>query len=406
MILSYQLLLFILLPVFAGITIRHYLNNKDALYLWQRCALKLPGISKPVWFHCASVGEINAAIPLITLQQKKYPQQKILVTTNTVTAARICQQRLSFVSHCYLPLDYRLSIRHFLKKIQPQKLIVLETEIWPNLFQLCHQQKIAVAIVNGRLSEKTLNTNSWIRKIYKTSLSYISKIYCRSEADAEGFEFLQAAAEKIECIGNLKFSLVTQSTESEANLIGRQYVLAASTREDEELEIVTIWQQSEHRDLLLVIAPRHPQRKDDIINTLKPLAAEITVRSQHQQISEHTDIYLADTIGEMGALFQHAEFVIMGGSFVKKGGHNILEPAAYSKAIIYGPHMENFAAENILFLENEAAIQANDRDSAVRSISQLISDQPLRQRLGKNAKQLMIKNRNIAELYLQKISRL
>lgn len=404
MIFSYQLLLFLLLPVFIGISLKHYLQNKDALYLWQRLGLKLPKINQPVCFHCASVGEVIAAIPLIKLHHKKYPRQNILVTSNTITAARICQQRLSFVTHCYLPFDYRICINRFLKKTRPNKIVIVETEIWPNLFQLTHQYKIPLFIINGRLSHKTLNTNSWFRRIYKRSLFYVNKIYCRSENDADGFKFLQADPDKIETIGNLKFSLANQTPVSQDNLIGRPYVLAASTREDEEQEILNIWQQTQHNNLLLVIAPRHPQRKDEILNAIKPSGVDIKTRSSQQQITEKTDIYLADTIGELGALFEHAEFIIMGGSFVNKGGHNILEPANYSKAIIYGPYMENFAAENILFLDNNAAIQAKDSASAVSHINQLVSDLPYRQKLGHNAHQLMLKNRNIAEVYLQKIT--
>ncbi|MDH5393687.1 MAG: hypothetical protein OEY11_10915 [Gammaproteobacteria bacterium] len=403
MILSYQLLLFLLLPVFMGISLKQYFNNKERLYLWQRFGLKLPETDKPVCFHCASVGEINAAMPLIRLYHEKHPQQALLVTTNTVTAARICRQRMDFVSHCFLPLDYRLCNRLFLKKIRPQKLIILETEIWPNLFQQCHQHNVPVSIINARLSKKTLNTNSWIRNIYKKTLPYVGNIYCRSAADASAYKTIGADSKQLQVIGNIKFSLTVAHTADNKNLINRAYVLAASTREGEEKRILEIWNQTQHKDLLLVIAPRHPQRKQEIINDITAHCKALAVRSLKQGITGQTDVYLADTIGELTALLQHAEFVIMGGSFVTKGGHNILEPAVFSKAIIYGPSMENFADENALFLENNAAIQVTDNAQAVDQINRLIADITIRQQLGSNAKALIVRNSDMAERYLQKI---
>ena len=402
MIISYQLLLYLLLPVFIGFSIKHVLSNKNSLFLWQRFGLKTTTLINPTWFHCASVGEVMTAIPLIKLYHQKFPDKDILLTTNTITGANLCRKQLSFVTHNFLPLDYRFITRLFLKKIKPEKLIILETEIWPNLFQLCKKQGIGISIINGRLSERSLDINSWSKRIYKQSLSYVDKILCRSFADAEGYQFLGANKNKIEVTGNLKFATPLDIKDTE-NLINREYVLIASTHAGEEKALAELWQQSEHDELLLVIAPRHPERKDEIINDIKSSAGEIKVRSKDQAISTATDIYLADTLGELPALFQHAKFVIMGGSFVKKGGHNILEPAAFSKAILYGPSMENFAAEDILFKEHKAAIQADNNQQAVEKINRLISDSDYRTSLGSNARNLMLKYNDIAESYLNKI---
>ena len=403
MLISYQFLLLLLAPVFIVFSLKHYRNNKDSYYLWQRFGFKLPAVKNPVWFHCASVGEVITAIPLIELYKEKFPDKNFLVTTNSVTGANICRNRLSFCTHSFLPFDYRFITKRFLKHIHPEQLIILETEIWPNLFQLSQQQNLPLSIINGRLSKRTLNTNRWTKSIYRKSLSHVNKIYCRSAEDANSYRLLGANDRQTEVIGNLKFSLVIKQTETATNLINRPYVLAASTHSGEEIKIVNLWNKISHNSLLLVIAPRHPERKEEILAELKPLGHELKTRSMDEAITDNTAIYLADTLGEMNNLFAHAELVIMGGSFVSKGGHNILEPAALGKAIIYGPSMENFAAENTLFLENQAALQV-DEEQAIKEIDRLIKEPEYREQLGKNARALILKHNKVAETYLEKLT--
>lgn len=403
--LRYQFILILLTPVFIWLTIRHYINNKDPRYLWQRFfALHLPDTTHPVWFHCASVGEVMTLIPLIKLYHQKFPDQALLVTTATVTGASVSAGKIPFATHCYLPLDYRSNIKRFIKKTNPAKLVVMETEIWPNLFEVSASHFIPVEIINGRLSARTTESQSWFKKLFFTALSYVDKIYCRTPEDARLFHQLGASENQLEVTGNLKFSAEFNHADSEKNLINRPYVVAASTRDHEEKEIIEIWNKSSHDNLLLVIAPRHPERKDQILNEISALTHSIKVRSQKQEITEDTSVYLADTLGELPALFNHAEFVIMGGSFVRKGGHNILEPAQFSKAVLFGPSMENFAAEAALLTENNAALQAENNDSAIRFINRLTSDTDFREQLGKNARQIILENRNIAEDYLEKIT--
>lgn len=403
MIISYQLLLFSLVPVFFWLSIKHVLNNRNSEYLWQRLGMKLPSINQPIWFHCASVGEVITAIPLINLYNEKFPDRQILVTTNTVTGANICKKKLPFVTHSFLPLDYRLITQRFLRKVQPESLIILETELWPNLFQLCHVNNIPINIINGRLSQRSLNTSSWTQRLYKKTLQHVSHVYCRSDNDATAYKTLGATKKQVEVIGNLKFSIPLETVDLE-NLINRPYALAASTHAGEEKKIVAAWNKANHKDLLLVIAPRHPERKDAVLRDIEPLSKGIKIRSLKESITNTTKIYIADTLGELNALFQHAEFVIMGGSFVAKGGHNILEPAALSKAILYGPSMNNFIAEDLLFRKYNAAVQASGEQQTTDCINLLISDIEKREILGKNARKLIENNNNIAEIYFDKLN--
>jgi len=405
MMISYQIFLFIVSPLLAGLTIRHYLNHKDIRFLWQRFfALQLPNSNNAIWFHCASVGEVMTAIPLINLYKEKHPDQEFLISTTTITSARVCENKLPFVTHCYLPLDYRNNIKRFLNKTKPERLIVLETEIWPNLFSITKNNGISITIINGRLSKKTLNAKLWFKKLFYTSIQHVDSIFCRSEFDSKAYMSLGGHDNQVETVGNLKFSAQFPKTASTSNLIQRPYVVAASTHKYEEKKIVELWNASDHGNLLLIIVPRHPERAAEIIDDISAICTEVKLRSKQENVTNTTDVYLADTMGELPVLFQYAEFVIMGGSFVNTGGHNILEPANFGKAIIYGESMKNFEAENKLFLENEAAIQVNNDAEAITAINTLVSDQAVRDRLGNNAKELITKNSNIAEQYLKKLT--
>lgn len=404
MMISYQIFLFLVSPVLAWLTIKHYLSHKDTVFLWQRFfAHQLPDSNNAIWFHCASVGEVMTALPLINLYKNKYPQQEFLISTTTITSAKICKSKLPFVKHCYLPLDYRSNIKRFLSKTNPERLIILETEIWPNLFSIAKKNGISITIINGRLSKKTLNAGRWFKKLFYLSIQQVDNILCRSEHDTKAYISLGAQKQKIETVGNLKFSAQFPKIETTNNLINRPYVLVASTHKHEEKKIVELWNATNHNDLLLVIVPRHPERYEEILSEISGYCSEIKIRSKHDVITKDTDIYLADTMGELPALFQYAEFVIMGGSFVNIGGHNILEPANFGRAIIYGESMKNFEAENILFLEKAAAIQVKSDVEAISAINTLIVNQALREQLGNNAKELINKNSNIAELYLNKL---
>ena len=285
--------------------IKHYFIYKDKNVLWQRLfALRLPNpntntathnadnsapLLQPIWIHCASVGEVMTAIPLIRLILRSNPSQKIILSTTTSTGAAAVTKNLPVVTHCYLPLDYSHNIKRFIKQLQPSRLIIMETEIWPNLYATCHQQNIPIDIINGRLSKRSLDTHSSIKKLFFKSLTYVNHIYCRSDEDKKHFLSLGAKAAQLKTIGKLKFSATFDTRIDNKIVIEREYVLLASSRDDEEKEIVKLWQRAQHKDLLLVIAPRHPQRLKQILTDLKPYSAKISVRSKKQNRSEeHT----------------------------------------------------------------------------------------------------------------------
>ena len=394
----YRLLLTLLSPIILGHIVWLAISNKQNRYFWQRLGFKYSNLPKnSLWFHCASVGEVNTLLPLLKNIHNKNNQLNMLITTNTITGAKVVkQQKLDYLYHSYLPFDWCYAIRAFIAATRPASLYIMETEIWPNLFSLCNDNKIPLHIINARLSSKTTAANKWVKSLLKHSLSKVDAIYARSEENALAYQQLGASADIIKNTGNLKFSTAIHSVQdSQDNKIppGRQYVLLASSHQDEEKQIYTIWSQLK-RSELLVIAPRHPERSNSIAQQLEN--KNIAIRSKDQPISDTTEIFLLDTVGELKNYFTKAKFVIMGGSFVPVGGHNILEPAGFNKAIVTGPYMENFREELDLMLDQEAIVQIDSIDKLKGELSRLLDEESYRvtlesntARLSHNAEQLL-----------------
>lgn len=388
--LFYRLLVILLSPIILGHVSWLAIKNRQLRYFWQRLGFNYSDLPTGcLWFHCASVGEVNTLLPLLKNLYTKNEQLKFIITTNTITGANIVKrQKLNYLFHSYLPFDWIYSVKRFLCNVQPGALYVMETEIWPNLFTVCHKRNTPVRIINARLSSKTTSANEWIKSLLKLSLSNVHAIYARSEKDAKAYKQLGSDESIIHTTGNLKFCTAIHPTlEKNANidLKNRDYVLVASTHQDEEKQIYTIW-KALNRNELLLIAPRHPERN---ISIIKQLACDnIAMRSKSEEITEQTEVYLLDTVGELKDLFPKAKLVIMGGSFVSVGGHNILEPASYNRAVVTGPHMENFTEELALMLDNEAIVQVTSTEKPYQQLKQqleaLLNDEQGRELLEKN----------------------
>ncbi len=397
----YRLLIIILSPVILGHIIWKSVSNKQSRYFWQRLGLNYANLPKNcLWFHCASVGEVNTLLPLLKNLHAKNNQLNFIITTNTITGSKIVkQQKLNYLFHSYLPFDWRFSIKRFLKTVNPAALYVLETEIWPNLFDLCFNKDIAIHIINARLSSKTTTAKPWVKSLLKTALSKVDTISARLEQEAQAYELLGADKNKISTVGNLKLTTALnshQSTEDNNFSINREYVLVASTHEDEECQIYTIWKKL-NREELLIIAPRHPERATSIVKKLN--CNNLSIRSKKQPITDKTKVFLLDTVGELKNYFKNAKLVIMGGSFTPIGGHNILEPASYNNAIITGPYMENFKEELELMVDKNAIIQVASYEALDKELTMLLNDKNRRTSLQDNTKELTHNAEAILESY-------
>lgn len=396
----YRLLFTLLTPLWLGYTLWQALREKSWRYLRERCGFyHTTTQDAPIWLHAASVGELNAALPLISALRARHPQQPLLLTTATASSARLAARTLpADVPHVFLPLDFRGAVRRFLGHHRPHCALIMETELWPNLFAGCAKRAIPLIIINGRLSVRTRNAPRWLCRQYRCALQRTTAVLARSEADRAGFIALGAPAERVQVIGNIKFSTDIRATAASLAL-SRPYVLAASTRDGEEALLLHAWQQGERGERLLVIVPRHPKRLADILHDLALPPEQIAVRSRGEEITTRTRVYLADTFGELTGFMAGAELVFMGGSLVPKGGQNVLEAAHLGKALVFGPHMDNFADEARLLLENDAAMQVQDADALGQVLTELLAQPQRRTALGEAAQQLVERRRDMATRY-------
>lgn len=396
----YQLLIRLFSPLIWIITLIDSIKRQGGgIFIRQRLGLDypaLPQVSKRIWFHCASVGEVKAAEPLIRVLE---PQYHILVTTNTPTGKQLVDNLFqNTVQHCYLPFDWPFAIKQFLKNCQPTDAWILETEIWPNLYRLCAEQNIDLKILNGRLSPKTLTAPNWLKSSYRSSLQRVTQILARSQDEAERFITLGASPEKVVVLGNLKYAQVSAISHAD-NPIHQEFILLASSHQDEELQIAQLWKKV-NSSKLLVIVPRHPSRSEAIQKQLKPLFPNLRVASKGEEPIQETGLFLDDRLGKLMPLFEHAKVVIMGGSFVPKGGHNILEPAAYQKAIIVGTHMDDLAEETALLKRHKGLLQCQNMQELLKTLPPLLKDAKQRQTLGKNAFHAMQSQQGMLQNYL------
>lgn len=407
--LVYRLLTILLSPLIIGYFLWLTIINRQGRYVWQRLGFDYFNLPEgSLWFHCASVGEVNTLLPLLERLHADDETLKIIITTNTITGGKIVEQQvLDYLHHCYLPFDWTYSINNFLNRTRPSALYIMETEIWPNLFTQCNKHGIPISIINARLSHKTLSANAWVRQLLRATLAKVSAIYARSSRDAESYILLGADEKKVKAAGNLKATTILSPPKTEENIVpsDRDYVLLASTHEDEESQIYEVWKKMQRKELLL-IAPRHPERRSSILKQLS--SKNIAVRSKNQPITADTEVYLLDTVGELKNYFSRASVVIMGGSFVPVGGHNVMEPASRNSAIITGPYMDNFREELDLMLEQNAIIYINSKlQSCPRlkeHLTKLLDDQKFRESIQNNTTQLSQDVEKILDNYVALIT--
>ncbi|NOQ91057.1 MAG: 3-deoxy-D-manno-octulosonic acid transferase [Gammaproteobacteria bacterium] len=397
----YRIILIALSPVIIGYFLWLAIRNQRSRFFWQRLGFHYSHLPKDsLWFHCASVGEVNTLLPLLKNIHEKNDRLKIIITSNTITGGKIVQQqKLDYLFHSYLPFDWLFAVRRFLSCVRPLSLHVMETEIWPNLFTACFSRNTPVFLINARLSRKTTSANTWIKSLLKSSLSKVKAIYARDEKNAQAFKKLGAKEQTITTTGNLKLTSAIPDIQGDAAVniaIDRKYVLLASTHKDEEIQIFNLWKELA-RNELLIIAPRHPERSAAIIKQLK--CNHVAIRSQNQEITPQTEVFLLDTVGELKNYFKNAELVVMGGSFIPIGGHNILEPASTNSAIITGPYMENFNEELALMLDKEAIIQVRSIAELKQQLIKLLHDDDYRKTLKNNTAKLSQNTKKILSDY-------
>jgi 3-deoxy-D-manno-octulosonic-acid transferase len=393
-------------------------KGKYAAGIGQRLG-KLPEFEqneKPVlWLHCVSVGETQAARPLVKKIRKRFPEYRIVVSTTTNTGQKLAQEIFAEDAELvfYFPLDWKFTVRRALRQIKPSVVLLMETELWFNFLREARQGGTKIAIVNGRLSEKSVNRYLRVGKFMQRVLHYVDLALMQGNQDAKRISQLGIRPGKIKVTGNIKYDLRFDEAESELTKLFRRrfnlgedapLIVAASTHAPEEEWILqafkSVWKNSEGGLPRLLIAPRHPERFAEVEKLIKDSGFDWAKRSEKPSDRDKTaEIILFDSIGELRAAFPLAEIVFVGGSLIPHGGQSVLEPAIARKAIITGFYTANFEAVTKEFLEQEALIQLPELDEKqvsemlAESISNLLKDSELRQTLADNAYNVMRRNR-------------
>jgi 3-deoxy-D-manno-octulosonic-acid transferase len=360
-----------------------------------------------IWVHAVSVGETLAVVGLVRELQRLYPERKIFLSHVTPAGRAAGESRLPGVAgRFYLPLDWCWSVQGAFKRIRPSLLVIVETELWPNLFRVAHKSGGRVVLVNARLSERSFRGYMLARRFMGLVLDCVDRICAQSEADAERFRRLGAKSDGVVLAGNLKFDAQPPQLGELPRLTGRALaqggrgpvLVAASTMPGEEPLVVQAWEkiQAQNPRSMLILAPRHPQRFQEVAQLLSN-AGHSFIRRTSMEVQGDAlarqlatpEILLLDTIGELAALFELASVVFIGGSLVPRGGHNLLEAAYWSKPIVFGPHMENFRDLAQLFLRADAAIQVRDGIELAQATLTLFADDAARRQMGERARQVL-----------------
>lgn len=416
---------------------------------------------KTIWVHAVSVGEFLAARPLIDRLKSDLPGHRIVVSTTTLTGQQLARSHTKlFDGAFYFPFDWKFSVRRALDQVNPAIVIILETELWPNFSRECRTRGVVTVLANGRISPRSFRRYRRVRFFIRRVFEDFSLIVMQSEADADRARQLGALAGRVRVFGNLKYDLlgdgvsrsgVREQTTSKENSnpqrptpdpceeIDRQFALSSSANlivagstapGEEELLLAVLEQVRNHPGLesaRLLIAPRHPERFNEVANLMARSSFTFARRS-HEKVKSAVetggarsdlffdtklgaddpagpraaDVILLDTIGELASVYKYAAIVFVGGSLVPRGGHNIIEPAAFAKPIIVGPHTENFRQIVSDFARADAIVQISDRGGDVvnglaRELICLLSDREHARALGERARDILFRNRGATE---------
>jgi 3-deoxy-D-manno-octulosonic-acid transferase len=368
--------------------------------------LKLSPQKNSIWVHAVSVGEVKAVERLLERLRQQFPASPLVVSTATPTGQQLARQRRDIIDQTfYFPIDLPWCVSRALDRVQPQMVIIAETEIWPNFLRACRKRGTRVVMINGRISDKSFAryrlVRRWLRKVFED----YTIIGMQSEMDRRRIEAIGADPQKVTVFGNLKYDVVGASKPVEPALAGvlegwNPLWIAASTMPGEEDFVLDAFAELRiaHPRLKLLIAPRHADRFDAVEEMVQRRRISCARRTR---LDGAADVLVLDSFGELASVFQYATVVFMGGSLVSRGGHNVLEPAMYRKPIVFGPHMENFRDMARLFLESRAAVQIHSPAELAQATGELLKNESKARELGRNAHDIVQQNTGATDRVLR-----
>jgi len=348
------------------------------------------------------VGEAESLFPLVRKIQQQHPDAKLLITTTTPTSsARVKAVMQESVEHVYLPYDIPCAVSRFMQSFKPRIAVIMETEIWPNLFACCGRNEVPLYIINARLSENSAGGYQKIPALIFPALAQVKLIATQTQDDAQRFVAIGAKTEAVRTLGNIKFDvevsidIIGQGLRLKADLFGGRFVwLIASTHTDEEAIFLEIYKEIKQKipELLLVIVPRHPERFGEVKKLCEQHQLAVVMRTSGEACHQLVDVYLADTMGELKMLYAASDATFVGGSMVPVGGHNILEALAVGTPVLFGPYMANFKEIAQGVLRHEAAKQCQDKNEIISAIVELHADAAYRRSIVEKGKAFVREN--------------
>jgi len=348
-------------------------------------------LRRPVWVHAASVGEVLAAEPLIRLLRQRHPELPIVLSTTSTTGRDTARARLPIDVAMLLPIDLRWIVDRVMRQLQPRCLIIVETEMWPALIRAAARHAVPCVMVSGRISERAARGYAWIRWLTRAMLSHVNACAMQTDADAARIVALGAPAARVRVVGSLKYAREAAGPRHTAPPVpplamnGRPLLVAASTHPGEEQLVLdactALW--ATHPDLLLLLAPRRPERFDEVAALLAGAGVRTQRRSQVEgAVAAPTQVLLLDTLGELPNVLPAARAVFVGGTIAPVGGHNVLEPAIFGKPAAFGPHTTNVGTAAQRLLSAGAATQVHTAAELHAEWQRLLTEPQLAEQMG------------------------
>jgi len=422
MFVIYNMLLLLASPIILAILLA---KKRCRPGLWQRLGFLPPslvsewGDGRTIWLHAVSMGEATAAVPLAQQVKVRYPDCRIVVSTVTETGRETVLRRLDGqAGHLYFPLDYPWTVRSALDAIRPRLIIIVETELWPNFLREAAARGIPVMLVNGRLATNSFAGYQRLRAFFRPVLAAFTLCSMQTDRDVERIIALGVAPERVVRTGNLKYDQAAVGKMSKGDLglaEGEELFVAGSTHPGEEEAVLDCYRRllAVAPALRLVLAPRHIERVESVCATVRAQGFDVLRRTAVSNVSAPLPASLSgprvivlDTRGELAALYREATLVFVGGSLVDVGGHSPLEPAAWGKAVVFGPHMDHFAEVAEQFLLRGAGIQARDAEEMAQAMTALLQDRTKLEERGKAAAQLVLENQGAVARTVALIARM
>jgi 3-deoxy-D-manno-octulosonic-acid transferase len=400
----YTLLLYLSLPV---VLVRLWWRGFRAPAYRERWAERFgrfQATAQPhgVWVHAVSVGEVQAVAPLVRRLLDERPDLPVTVTTTTPTGSQ--RVRALFgdeLLHVYLPYDLPLALNGFLARVRPRCLVMVETEVWPNLLAACEARGIRTLLANGRLSERSLRGYRKLGRLARDAFASIDRVAAQALPDGQRFIAAGVAERRVTVTGSIKFDMqIAASVQEQAQVLRRQWGdrpvwVAASTHEGEDEILLQAHRRlREHiPDALLVLVPRHPERFDAVAALCARMGLAAVRRSKHQVPGDQQSVFIGDTMGELPVFLGAADAAFFGGSLVPVGGHNMLEASAQGVPVVFGPHVFNFATISRLLLAEGGAEQVADSEQLASLLQSWLGDASRRSEVGERGRRVVAANR-------------